>query len=417
MPDDRILSNTQRVLIVDDDRDFAESLADLLIAQGYENSIADRPTAALEAVAAHGDVAVAMLDIRLGITSGVDLLSRLKIEHPDLICIMMTAHVDPQTAIDALRRGAYDYCDKSCEPTEIYAVLERCFERRRLQEERRAAHSALRIAKEEADSARAHAESASKAKSEFLSTMSHELRTPLNAVIGFSQIMMNETLGPIGSPRYRGYARDIHDSGMHLLEIINDILDLAKAEAGKLELDEDWVNVGDAVASACRLIGPRAERAQLSIVEAVPADLPALWADERKLKQILLNLVSNSMKFTPAGGRITLSASFDPTGALSVVVQDTGIGIAGADLERVLEPFVQVENNLTRSHQGSGLGLPLAAKMTEMHGGKLSIESQLGRGTRVSLAFPLNRVASKHPRLRDSSGEGGQAGPAAAWQA
>jgi signal transduction histidine kinase len=247
--------------------------------------------------------------------------------------------------------------------------------------------------------------------------MSHELRTPLNAVIGFSQIMMNETLGPIGSPRYRGYARDIHDSGMHLLEIINDILDLAKAEAGKLELDEDWVNVGDAVASACRLIGPRAERAQLSIVEAVPADLPALWADERKLKQILLNLVSNSMKFTPAGGRITLSASFDPTGALSVVVQDTGIGIAGADLERVLEPFVQVENSLTRSHQGSGLGLPLAAKMTEMHGGKLSIESQLGRGTCVSLAFPLDRVAWKHPRLPDPSGEGGQAGPAAAWQA
>ena len=394
MPDDLILGIAPGILIVDDDRDFAESLVDLLVAQGYDTQLADRPESAIAAVAS-SDVAVVMLDIRLGVTSGVDLMSRLKAERPDLICVLMTAHIDTQTAIKALRQGAYDYCDKACEPSEIYAVLERCFERRQLQEERRAAHQALRRAKEEAEAARGLAEAASQAKSEFLATMSHELRTPLNAVIGFSQIMMTETLGPIGSPQYRDYSKDIHDSGVHLLEIINDILDLSKAEAGKLELDEDWVDVGDAVSAACRLIGPRAERAQLSVVERIPANLPPLWADERKLKQILLNLVSNSVKFTPAGGRVEVSASIEPADGLSILVQDTGIGIPSSDLERVLEPFVQVENSLTRSYQGSGLGLPLAAKMTELHGGKLSIASQLGRGTLVRLAFPAERIAMK----------------------
>ena len=392
MPDDLILGSAPGILIVDDDRDFAESLVDLLVAQGYDTQVADRPEAAI-AMVTSSDVAVVMLDIRLGLTSGVDLMSRLKAQRPDLICVLMTAHIDTQTAIKALRHGAYDYCDKSCEPSEIYAVLERCFERRQLQEERRTAHQALRRAKEEAEAARSLAEAASQAKSEFLATMSHELRTPLNAVIGFSQIMMTETLGPIGSAQYRDYAKDIHDSGVHLLEIINDILDLSKAEAGKLELDEDWVDVRDAVAAACRLIGPRAERAQLSVVERIPANLPPLWADERKLKQILLNLVSNSVKFTPAGGRVEVSAAIEPVEGLSTIVQDTGIGIPAADLDRVLEPFVQVENSLTRSYQGSGLGLPLAAKMMELHCGKLTIASQLGRGTLVRLAFPAERIA------------------------
>jgi signal transduction histidine kinase len=392
MPDDLILGSAPGILIVDDDRDFAESLVDLLVAQGYDTHVADHPEAAI-AMVTSSDVAVVMLDIRLGLTSGVDLMSRLKARRPDLICVLMTAHIDTQTAIKALRHGAYDYCDKACEPSEIYAVLERCFERRQLQEERRTAHQALRRAKEEAEAARSLAEAASQAKSEFLATMSHELRTPLNAVIGFSQIMMTETLGPIGSAQYRDYAKDIHDSGVHLLEIINDILDLSKAEAGKLELDEDWVDVRDAVAAACRLIGPRAERAQLSVVERIPANLPPLWADERKLKQILLNLVSNSVKFTPAGGRVEVSAAIEPVAGLSIIVQDTGIGIPAADLDRVLEPFVQVENSLTRSYQGSGLGLPLAAKMMELHSGKLSIASQLGRGTLVRLAFPAERIA------------------------
>jgi signal transduction histidine kinase len=392
MQNDATPTAVRRVLIVDDDLGYAESLAELLGLQGYEAHVADRPEAATQALN-WVDLAVVMLDVRLRLESGVDLLSRLKTERPDLICVMMTAHIDTQTAIKALRHGAYDYCDKSCEPSELYAVLERCFERRQLQEERRAAYEALRVAKEEAEAARAQAEAANQAKSEFLATMSHELRTPLNAVIGFSQVMLNETLGPIGRPQYKDYAKDIHDSGMHLLEIINDILDLSKAEAGKLVLEEEWVDIGEVIDATCRLIRPRAERMGLNVTANLSTRLPPLLADERKLKQILLNLVSNSVKFTPAGGQIEIAARMDPASGYCVTVQDTGIGIAAEDLERVLEPFVQVENAFTRSHQGSGLGLPLAAKMTELHGGRLSIDSELGKGTRVSLMLPMERVA------------------------
>jgi len=391
MSHDEAARRHRRVLIVDDDRDFADSLHDLLTVQGYEAAIANDQAAALARLRA-AEVGVAMLDVRLGVDSGVDLLSRLKTEQPELICVMMTAHLDTQTAVDALRHGAYDYCDKSSEPGEIFAVLERCFERRQLQEDRRAAYEALRAARDEAEMARIQAEAASCAKSEFLATMSHELRTPLNAIIGFSQVMMHETLGPLGTVRYREYARDIHDSGAHLLGIINDILDLSRAEAGKLELSESWVEIGAAVEGSCRLIAPRAERAALALVSRVGKNLPRVWADERKLKQILLNLMSNAVKFTLPGGQIEIGATFDQKLGIEIEVSDTGIGIAAHDLSRVMEPFVQVENSLSRRHQGSGLGLPLAAKMTEMHGGKLAIVSEPGRGTRVSLTLPLARV-------------------------
>ena len=382
----------RRILIVDDDQDFAESLADLLQPQGYEIRLADRPETALAALA-WDDLAVVMLDVRLGTVSGVDLLSRLKADRPDLICVMMTAHVDTRTAITALRHGAYDYCDKSGEPSELFAVLGRCFEKRRLEQERHAAMAALRLARDEAEAARALAEAASRSKSEFLATMSHELRTPLNAIIGFSQVMMAETLGPVGTPQYRTYAKDIFDSGTHLLEIINDILDLSKAEAGKLDLDEDWTDLADVVQATFRLVGPRAERAGVRLAMSAPPDLPSIWADERKMKQVLLNLVSNAVKFTLEGGRIELSLTFDALSGYTVVVEDTGIGIASADLQRILEPFVQAENSLTRRHQGSGLGLPLAVKMTELHGGRLIIASELGRGTQVRLTLPPHRAA------------------------
>ncbi len=385
-------AGTRRILIVDDDTDFAESLADLLRPPGYEVRLADSPETALAALTWDG-LAVVMLDIRLGTISGVELLSRMKAERPDLICVMMTAHVETQTAITALRHGAYDYCDKSDEPSKLFAVLERCFEKRRLEEERRAAYVALQLAKDEAEAARAQAEAASRSKSEFLATMSHELRTPLNAVIGFSQVMMSETLGPIGTPQYRAYAKDIFDSGTHLLEIINDILDLSKAEAGKLDLDEDWTDLSDVVHATFRLVGPRAERAGIQLAMAAPSELPSVWADERKLKQILLNLISNAVKFTLEGGRVDVMVSFDPRTGYVLTVEDSGIGIAAADLQRILEPFVQVENSLTRRHQGSGLGLPLAVKMTELHGGRLAITSDLGRGTRVRLTLPADRAA------------------------
>jgi signal transduction histidine kinase len=254
----------------------------------------------------------------------------------------------------------------------------------RRQEDLAVAFDAMKAAKEAA-------ETADLAKSEFLANISHELRTPLNAVLGFSEIMINEGYGPIGNERYRAYARDIHDSGTHLLQIINDILDLSKASAGKLELIEDWFDAREMVNSVCRLIQPSIDQGILSLSVNMPPGSIPLYADERMAKQMLLNLLSNACKFTPPHGRIECSVSIDDA-AIRFAVTDTGIGIPAEDLEQVLRPFVQVESSLSRRHEGTGLGLALVKMMAELHGGRLHLESEVGRGTTATVALPLSRV-------------------------
>ncbi len=372
------------LLIVDDDQEFAESITDILIPAGYAPVVADRPETAVIALKRYTP-AVALIDVRLRGMSGVELLTRLKAEQSDLVVVMMTAHADTQTTINALRKGAYDYCDKNCEPDELMAVLDRAFERHRLEAENRTAYDTLRAAKDAA-------EAASRAKTEFLANVSHELRTPLNAIIGFSELMLNGARGPIGNPDYHGYLKDIFDAGTDLLRLINEILDLSKAEAGKLELLEDTVDVATVVRTVTRLVGPRADAAGLALETRLPDVPPLLFCDRLKLKQILLNLLSNAVKFTEPGGKITVSMDTDPQRGLFVAVHDSGIGISAADLPRVLQPFVQVDSALNRTHNGTGLGLPLAAAMVELHGGKLVIESEPGRGTTVKAIFPLARV-------------------------
>jgi PAS domain S-box-containing protein len=257
--------------------------------------------------------------------------------------------------------------------------------------------AALRCTAEDLARAREIAEAASRSKSAFLANMSHELRTPLNGVIGFAELMAYETFGPLGDPRYGEYARDIVASGRHLLELINDILDFSKIDAGKLELQEEEIDLHATVAAAVRMLRPRAQEAALTLklVNDLPPELSHLRADERRLKQIVLNLGANAVKFTPPGGRVavTLAAAAAPDAAGVVIrVTDTGIGIAAADLPRVLEPFAQIDHGLNRRHEGTGLGLPLTRRLIELHGGVLRLESELGIGTAVTVWLPQARI-------------------------
>jgi signal transduction histidine kinase len=254
--------------------------------------------------------------------------------------------------------------------------------------ERRKAEVDLRAAKE-------LAEFANRAKSQFLANMSHELRTPLNAIIGFSDVMLRETFGPLGDARYREYLEDMSRSGAHLLDMINDLLDLAKAEAGKFDLVTETVVVREIVERAMPLVAAQAEASRIRLVNAVAADLPPIRVDPRRIVQVLLNLLSNAVKFTEAGGTVSVDGFCDGDGNLTISVTDTGIGIAPADVQRVLRPFEQVETGYSRRYQGTGLGLPLAVKLMELHGGTLTIESDVGKGTVARLVLPAVRVEER----------------------
>jgi len=239
--------------------------------------------------------------------------------------------------------------------------------------------------------ARRAAESANAAKSAFLARMSHELRTPLNAIIGFSDVIRTRLFGDGALDRYVGYAHDIHASGEHLLAVINDILDMAKIEAGRFELHEEPLDPGGLADEALRFVRPQAERRSVALLRDVPADLPQLVADRRAVRQVLINLLSNAVKFTPSGGRVALSAEAGE-GGLAISVSDTGIGIEPDALARIFEPFRQGDERLSRAFQGTGLGLAISRSLMELHGGALEVTSAPGHGTRVSAVFPAARV-------------------------
>ena len=255
--------------------------------------------------------------------------------------------------------------------------------------------TAWKRTEEELINARQQAESASTAKSEFLAKISHEIRTPLNAIIGFSEVMMDERFGPVGNERYRQYLKDIHTSGGHLISLLNDLLDLSKIEAGKLELTFVSVNLNDLVQQCVAIMQQQANRERVIIRTSLPPTLPQIVADARSVRQIVLNLLSNSIKFTGAGGQVIVSTALTDDHEVVLRVRDTGAGMSEKELQTALEPFRQLATSARWGSSGTGLGLPITKALAEANHARFRITSQVDDGTLVEVAFPATRVLAQ----------------------
>jgi two-component system cell cycle sensor histidine kinase PleC len=261
----------------------------------------------------------------------------------------------------------------------------------------------LEQAKAKSDEARRRAEAANIAKSRFLAQMSHELRTPLNAILGFSEVMKNELFGAHSIAAYKDYSGDIHNSGVHLLGLINEILDLSRIEAGRYELNEESVDLTMAIEECHHLLKLRAKNRGITIHELFEPEMPRIWADERAVRQVVLNLLSNAIKFTPQGGEIWLKAGWTASGGQYLTVKDTGPGIPEEEIPIVLDSFGQGSNAIKSAEQGAGLGLPIVKKLIDLHGGTFTLRSKLREGTEVVVTFPPERVMSALEPIRQPS--------------
>ncbi len=370
------------VLGVDDEEGVRTLLERILTEAGYDVVAVANGQEALDKVS-QLQVRVVLSDIMMPGISGIEVLRKLTADRPDICVIMATAVADTQTAVDAMKLGAYDYISKPFNRDDLVMRVRRAIEKLELEEKIKESAVELEVALREA-------QAANQSKGEFLASMSHELRTPLTAILGLTEVLQEEYFGKVND-KQKEYLKDIHESGQHLLSLINDILDLAKIEVGKIELERGPVVVKELLENSLVMIREKANKHSIKLEIDLAPEIEGLniQADGRKLKQIIFNLLSNASKFTPDGGHIQLSAKCEG-GKMVVAVTDNGIGIPPEKQENVFDEFYQVESALKDKTPGTGLGLPLSRKMVKMHGGELWCESEgEGKGSRFVFTLPL----------------------------
>ncbi|MBV8779012.1 MAG: hybrid sensor histidine kinase/response regulator [Alphaproteobacteria bacterium] len=324
-----------------------------------------------------------ILDVMMPGIDGFEVCRRLRAD-VDLAYtpILMATSLDDENSIEkAFEVGATDFVTK---PIAWSLLGHRVKFVLRMSEVERKLRDTTRLA-----------EAANRAKSNFLTNMSHELRTPLNAIIGFSETMRGELLGPLGDKRYADYANDIYQSGTHLLQLVNTMLDLSKVDAGMMELNEDIVAVDAVVRAAMALVQDKAAKHDITVSLSAPPPPPLVLADEFRLKQILINLLSNAVKFTPDNGEVAVRIERTPAGEIACIIRDSGIGMAPEDLPRIKESFVQLDDPTSKRYDGTGLGVPLAIALAQLHGGSIGYESEVGVGTTATLTLPPERVVEE----------------------
>ncbi len=402
------------LLAIDDDPDNRAFLTKAVVKQGFEVVTAPNATHARRQLDGRRP-ALIFLDVQMPEESGLSLLPQMLRDYPESVVVMMTAYGSEQVAAEALRGGADDYIAKPIDLHRLRELLERNIEKQRLRAERQRLvarlkdsnrylmrqHAALRRADEEILQVNRQLEQSSRYKSEFLANMSHELRTPLNAIMGFSEILLDVTMNLTAGERTE-FLRNIHSSGQHLLGLINDILDLAKIEAGKMDLHAEDMPVAEALQEVTAILDPMARQQGLQLRTVGASEAGVIKADRSKFKQVLYNLLSNAVKFTPAPGSITVTVRDSPE-QLTVSVADTGIGMKPEDLPKLFREFEQIDGSYTRRYQGTGLGLALCRRFVEMHGGRIWAESQFGKGSTFTFTIPRELRQAPEPPVEEAA--------------